>query len=132
MIVDSSALVAILTKEPTRAGLLAALIAAPSTTISAGTLLEVGIVVDRRGDATLSRRLNDLIASFAIEVRDVTAEQAAIGRAAYRDYGKGSQHPAQLNYGDCFAYALARVTGEPLLYVGNDFTHTDLRDALAP
>lgn len=132
MIVDSSALVAILTKEPTRAGLLAALIAAPSTTISAGTLLEVGIVVDRRGDATLSRRLDDLIASFAIEVRDVTAEQAAIGRAAYRDYGKGSQHPAQLNYGDCFAYALARVTGEPLLYVGNDFTHTDLRDALAP
>jgi ribonuclease VapC len=132
VIVDSSALVAILTKEPTRAGLLAALIAAPSTTISAGTLLEVGIVVDRRGDATLSRRLDDLIASFAIEVRDVTAEQAAIGRAAYRDYGKGSQHPAQLNYGDCFAYALARVTGEPLLYVGNDFTHTDLRDALAP
>ncbi|WP_295697530.1 type II toxin-antitoxin system VapC family toxin [Lapillicoccus sp.] len=132
MIVDSSALVAILTKEPTRASLLAALIAAPSTTISAGTLLEIGIVVDRRGDATLSRRLDDLIASFAIEVRDVTAEQAAIGRAAYRDYGKGSQHPAQLNFGDCFAYALARVTGEPLLYVGNDFTHTDLRDALAP
>ncbi len=127
MIVDSSALVAILTKEPARASLVTALIAAPSTTISAGTLLEVGTVVDRCGDATMSRRLDDLIASFAIEVCDVTAEQAAIGRAAYRDYGKGSRHPAQLNFGDCFAYALARVTGEPLLYVGNDFSHTDVR-----
>ena len=132
MIVDSSALVAMLAEEPQWVQLRGALLSAETRAISAGTLLEVSIVVDRRGDATMSRRLDDLVASLCIDVRDVTAEQAAIGRAAYRDYGKGSRHPAQLNFGDCFAYALARVTGEPLLFVGNDFTHTDIRDALLP
>jgi ribonuclease VapC len=60
----------------------------------------------------------------------VTEEHARIGRAAYRDFGRGSRHPARLNYGDCFSYALAKTTGEPLLFKGNDFNHTDLRPAV--
>ena len=69
--------------------------------------------------------------SFGIEVVPVTDEQARIARQAYRDYGRGSGHPANLNFGDCFSYALAAERREPLLYVGDDFGHTDIRSALA-
>ena len=65
-----------------------------------------------------------------MEIIDVTSEQAHIARAAYRDFGRSSGHPAQLNVGDCFSYALAKVTGEPLLFKGDDFGHTDLTSAL--
>jgi ribonuclease VapC len=97
--------------------------------MSAGSFLEAAIVVDGRHDPILSRQLDELIATLKIAIEPVTYEQASIGRAAYRDFGRGSGHPARLNYGDCFAYALAKATGEPLLYVGNDFGHTDLRSA---
>jgi len=76
-----------------------------------------------------SRRFDDLprVGEFSIE--PVTEEQARIAREAYRDFGKGSRHPAQLNFGDCFAYGLAKVTGEPLLFKGNDFSRTDIAPA---
>ena len=98
--------------------------------ISAGTLLELSIVIDSQSDAIAQRGLDDLITRQRILVEDVTPYHVALGRAAYRDFGKGSDSPAQLNFGDCFAYALARETGEPLLYKGDDFGHTDLRAAL--
>ena len=130
MIVDTSAVVAVLVGEPTRERLLVALDGAHERGISAGTLLELGIVIDRRGDARLSRRLDSFLDRQEIVVHDVTAAQVAIGRAAYRDYGKGSGHPAGLNLGDCFAYALAIETRRPLLFVGDDFGHTDVERAL--
>lgn len=125
-----AAVVAILTAEATRPTLLTALESHRVRGISAGTMLELGIVVDARHDPRLSRRLDDLLAAFDVEVHDVTATQVALARAAYRDFGKGTGHPAQLNVGDCFAYALARETGRPLLYVGDDFSHTDVTAAL--
>ena len=77
-----------------------------------------------------SRRFDELLAAGQVVVEPVSREQAMIAREAYRDFGKGSGHPARLNFGGCFAYALAKTTGEPLLYKGNDFTHTDLQSAL--
>ena len=85
--------------------------------------------MDGKRDPTLSRELDDLIRSSAILIEPVTEQQARIAREAYRDYGKGSGHPAGLNFGDCFAYALARDLGEPLLYKGTDFAATDVRSA---
>lgn len=74
--------------------------------------------------------MDDLLHAASISVEPVTKEQAQIGREAYRDFGKGSGHPAQLNFGDCFAYALAKITGEALLFKGNDFAHTDVTPAI--
>ncbi len=130
MIVDSSALVAALVDAPERDEVLACMGRSPSLGISAATYLETAIVVDKRHRPTVSRRFDQLLAQLDVEVIPVTAEQARIARAAYRDFGKGSGHPARLNFGDCFAYALATDTGEPLLFVGNDFRHTDVRCAL--
>jgi ribonuclease VapC len=97
--------------------------------MSAGNFLEAAIVVDSARDPVASRRLDELIALFGIVIEPVMLDEALIGRAAYRDFGKASGHPAQLNYGDCFAYALAKVTAEPLLFIGSDFSQTDLRQA---
>lgn len=132
MIVDSSALVALLAKEPSWRALRDALFEAPARGISAGTLLELTIVIDARRDPSVTRKLEDLLDSGGFTMQPVTAEQVAIGRAAYRDYGKGSGHPAQLNFGDCLAYALARQRQEPLLHVGSHFSHTDIRSGLSP
>ena len=98
--------------------------------MSAGTYLETGIVVDLNGDPVLSRRLDDLLRLADVSVEPVTKEQAEIARQAYRDFGKGTGHPAGLNFGDCFAYSLARTTREPLLYKGDDFTQTDIEPVL--
>ena len=87
-------------------------------------------MIDSARDPIASRTLDDLIDNFKIVVEPFTAEQAQIARQAYRDYGKGSGHRAQLNFGDCFSYALARVKREPLLFKGDDFVHTDVRPAL--
>jgi len=130
VIVDSSALLAIVREEPEGRLFVEAIYDAPVSRISAGTLLEATIVIDARGDAIASRRLDDFIALTGIVVEPVTREHADIGRAAYRDFGKGSRSPAKLNYGDCFAYALAKTTGEVLLFKGNDFSHTDVRAAV--
>lgn len=129
MIVDTSAVVAVLQREQGWQQIDAALAAATRPRMSAGSYLELGIVVDRVGDVALSRQLDRLLDSWGVEVEPVTAEQARVGRAAYRDFGRGSGHAARLNFGDCFAYALASVMGEPLLFVGEDFAATDLRRA---
>lgn len=130
MIIDTSALLAILRDEPEAAACAQAIEDATGRRISAGTLLEAAIVIDASGDPVASRRLDELLNVAHVVIEAVTAEHAQLGRAAYRDFGRGSGHPAQLNFGDCFAYALARATGEPLLFKGLDFTHTDVRPAV--
>jgi ribonuclease VapC len=131
LIVDSSAVLAILLDEPERETFLDALTAATSARLSAVTYVECGAVLDRRGPE-LSRQFDALLAAAEVGVAQVTVEQARLARAAYRDYGRGSGHRAGLNFGDCFAYALATESGEPLLFKGDDFGHTDVRQALRP
>lgn len=132
MIIDTSALLAILRDEPDAAVYARAIEDAPVRQISAGSFLEAAIVIDASGDPIASRRLDELIEEANVVIEAVTVEQARIARDAYRDFGRGSGHPARLNFGDCFAYALARATGEPLLFKGLDFAQTDLRPALPP
>ncbi|HWG19802.1 MAG TPA: type II toxin-antitoxin system VapC family toxin [Terracidiphilus sp.] len=131
MIVDSSALVAILLNEEDGDALSRVLDGAEIVRMSAASYLEISIVIDHYRDAALSSRLDDTILDAEIVIEPVTMEHARIARQAYRDYGKGSGHPAQLNFGDCFSYALAREKREPILFKGDDFGHTDLRSALA-
>ena len=127
MIVDTSAIIAVLKEETDAPRFLRALtISTEPKRISAANYLEAGIVVDANRNPVLSRRLDDLVVQTEIEVEPVTREQAEIARAAYRDFGKGSGHPAELNFGDCFAYALAKSMGEPLLFKGDDFSRTDV------
>ena len=127
MIVDSSALIAILKGEPESEAFIRAIVDATSAKIAADTLLEAALVVDGLRDAVRSRRFDELVRTLGLDVVSTTADHVAIARWAYRDFGKGSGHPAGLNFGDCFAYALASETGEPLLFKGDDFSHTDLR-----
>jgi ribonuclease VapC len=130
MIVDSSALIAIVLKEPEAHAYTEALFGAVSPRMSAATYLECAIVIDGKRDPIASRRFDELLAGVGMIIEPVTAAQARLAREAYRDYGKGSGHPAGLNFGDCLAYALARDRGEPLLYKGTDFAETDLRPAV--
>ncbi len=128
MIVDTSALVAILFDEPEAVAFATLLDATEGLRISAATYLEISIVIDKHKKPSLSNAIDELLERYEIYVEYVTFEQAKIARQAYRDYGKGS--PANLNFGDCFSYALARVTREPLLFKGDDFIHTDIRPAV--
>jgi ribonuclease VapC len=130
VIVDSSALLAIVLDEPLSARCLQTLLESPINLMSAGSFLEAAIVVDRLPDPRDSARFDELISDFDIIIEPVTAHQATIAREAYRRFGKGSGHPARLNFGDCFAYALAKDFDEPLLFVGQDFIHTDVRRVL--
>jgi ribonuclease VapC len=130
MIVDTSALIAILRGEPDADDFIQALTGAGEARTSAATYLETAVVVDANRDPVLSGRFDDLVAAVPIEVEPVTRSHADVARRAYRDFGKGSGHPARLNFGDCFAYALARTTGEPLLFKGSDFSATDVIPAL--
>ncbi|MBM6404605.1 type II toxin-antitoxin system VapC family toxin [Phycicoccus sp. CSK15P-2] len=130
MIVDTSALVAIITDEPERDAFVESLLADPDPRMSAGSFLELCIVVDRLGSPVASRRVDDLMMGLGITVEPVAPDHVTVARAAYRDFGRGSGHPAGLNFGDCFAYALASRSGEPLLFKGEDFVHTDLRPAV--
>lgn len=132
MIIDSSALLAILLGEEDRQAHLDALAAAPQRRMSAATYVEIGIVVDSRRDAVLGRGLDELLREFSVTIEAVSPEQADAARAAHRDFGRGTGHPAKLNFGDCFSYALAATRGEPLLFTGDDFTHTDVRRVHAP
>jgi ribonuclease VapC len=126
MIIDSSAIVAIVRGEPEAEPFLAIIMAQSDAEMSAGNYLETGIVIDRDGDAVLSAGLNPLLDQLGIEIVPVTPQQARIARQAFRDFGKGSGHAAKLNFGDCFAYALAMERGEALLYKGDDFVHAGL------
>ena len=130
MIVDSSALVAIIHGEQGYERLQRQIVfAAKPPRMSSVNFLETAIVIDGNRDPKASRKLDDLIKELEIELVDFTPEHARLARAAYRDFGKGSGHPAKLNFGDCMAYALAQSEREPLLYVGDDFAHTDLEAA---
>ena len=131
MIVDASALVAIVKGEPQAEEILLCLVSTASCISSAATFLEASIVIDALRDPVLSRKLDELFEQVPIDISPVTAEHARIARQAYRDYGRDSGHPANLNFGDCFSYALAAERRQPLLYVGDDFGHTDIRSALA-
>lgn len=130
MILDSSALVAILLNEEDGHELSLALDQPEIVRLSAASYLETSIVIDKYRDPVLSASLDDTILDAEIVIEPVTPEQAKIARQAYRDFGKGSGHRANLNFGDCFSYALARAYREPILYKGDDFLHTGLRSAL--
>ena len=129
MIIDTSALLAVLFAEPEREAILEAMMTASDLRISAATYVEAGVVVDGRKEPVLSRDLDDLVATLSIAIAPLTEDQARIARQAYRDFGRGSGHPARLNYGDCMSYALAKDSREPLLWKGDDFGHTDVRRA---
>ena len=129
MIVDTSALIAILRDESEATDCARTIEAAPQCRISAANFIEAAIVIDGARDPVASRRFDDLVKEAQLVIEPVTEEQARIAREAYRDFGRGSEHPARLNFGDCFAYALARATGEPLLFKGSDFSHTDIAPA---
>ncbi len=129
MIVDTSAVLAILFAEDDAARYADAIAQADMRLISAANYLEAGIVVDNQISAAAGRQLDALISRAEIRVEAVTREHADIARQAYLDFGRGN-HAACLNFGDCFAYALSKATGLPLLFKGNDFTKTDLTSAL--
>ncbi len=131
MIIDTSALIAILRDEPEAAACAQTIEASATRRVSAANFVEAAVVIDGSRDPIASRRFDDLIREAQIVIEPVTEQQARIAREAYRDFGKGSGHPAQLNFGDCFAYALAKVTREPLLFKGRDFAHTDVEVARA-
>jgi len=130
VIIDASAVIAILRDEPDATCYARAIEAAGRRRMSAVNFVEAAVVIDCSRDPVASRRFDELLAAGQVVVEPVSREQAMIAREAYRDFGKGSGHPARLNFGDCFAYALAKTTGEPLLYKGDDFTRTDLQSAL--
>lgn len=125
MVIDTSALVALLGMEPEAARIAAALESDPNRLLSAATLIEVGIVIESRYGIAGARELDLLVAKAGLVIESVTAEQADVAREAWRRFGKG-RHSASLNYGDCFSYALAKVKGEPLLFKGEDFPQTDI------
>lgn len=127
MIVDSSALIAILRSEPEAASIAEAMEVASVLRLSAATYFEASIVTDGYRNPKLSARFDEIVEHPKFIIEPVTPEQARIARQAYRDYGRGSGHAANLNFGDCFSYALARAKREPILYKGDDFGHTDLR-----
>lgn len=129
MILDTSALVAVLFREAD-ADLYTQLIHdADHCLISAGTFLELSVVLSRQAGPEADRQRETFFRRAGITIEPFTVEQAHIARQAFHDFGKG-RHPAALNFGDCFAYALARATGEPLLFKGDDFKKTDIMSAL--
>ena len=130
MIVDSSALLAVLNRESDADLFQDAMLTASPCRMSVAKVLEVSIVVEGRGGAEAGRELDAFLERAEIEPAPVTAEELEAARQAWRRFGKG-RHPAALNFGDCFAYALAQTTGEPLLFKGEDFARTDIPAALS-
>ncbi|HZW92534.1 MAG TPA: type II toxin-antitoxin system VapC family toxin [Candidatus Eremiobacteraceae bacterium] len=128
MILDSSAVIAILRAEPEAPAMVRALDRAEACGISAVSYVEAAIVIDSSRDPIASRRFDDFFREAEIVIESVTLRQAEIARQAYRDFGKG-RHRAGLNFGDCFAYALAKEKGETLLFKGDDFCQTDIEAA---
>jgi ribonuclease VapC len=129
MVIDSSAIVAILRDEPEKTALGLAIMAAPVRLMSTATAVETGMVaLGRRGEHALAE-LRALIGALDIEMATFTNEHAQLAVDAFRRFGKG-RHPAGLNFGDCFSYALAKATGEPLLFKGDDFSQTDIKRAV--
>ena len=131
MILDTSAIIAILRDEPDASVFAKAIEDASHRRISAVNYVEAAAVIDGSRDPVASRRFDELLREADMVIEPVTEVQARIAREAYRDFGKGSGHPARLNFGDCFSYALAKAIGEPLLFKGTDFPHTDITSALS-
>jgi ribonuclease VapC len=130
MVIDTSALIAILFGEPEAISFSRAIADESRKLISAFNALETGIVVEAKKGEAGGRELDLLLHRSQIEIVAINADQAELARTAWRKYGKGN-HPAGLNVGDCCAYALAKYSGEPLLYRGNDFSQTDIQPAIA-
>jgi ribonuclease VapC len=129
MVVDASALAAVFFMEPEASRLLRALQQTPYACISAANFLEIAIIIDNRDTPEQTADLDLFLAEAGVEIVPVTASQARIARDAYRRFGRGN-HPAGLNFGDCFAYALAQERDLPLLFKGADFARTDVRSAM--
>jgi ribonuclease VapC len=129
MILDTSAVIAILRDEPEAQLCARAIEDSAVRRISAANFVETAVVIDSGRDPIASRRFDDFIKEAQVVIEPVTEAQARVAREAYRDFGRGSGHPARLNFGDCFAYALAKIAREPLLFKGVDFAHTDIRPA---
>lgn len=129
VIVDSSALLCVLLDEAQASRVLEAIVDDPSPRISAANWLEVAMVVEERGGRLASLRLDEFIRTAGITVAPVSVEQAAAARNAWRYFGR-HKHSARLDFGDCFAYALAKTSGERLLFTGEDFARTDIEPAL--
>jgi len=125
MVIDTSAIAAILFGEQEAPRMEGAIADDPIRLLSAANLLEASLVVEGRYGEPGGRELDLLLHVAGMEVVSVTEAQVEIARRAFRRYGKG-RHPARLNFGDCFAYALAKSSGEPLLFKGDDFTRTDV------
>ncbi len=130
MIVDSSAVLAILLGEEDAPAYAKAIESADQCRMSAVNWLEAAIRIDLIGDPIASNAFDDFMRESGIVVEPVDLDQVQIARGAYRAYGKGTTHPARLNFGDCFAYALAKLASEPLLFKGTDFSQTDLTPAV--
>ena len=126
MVIDTSAIVAIVLDEPEAAAFEQLIGTAPVVRVSAATLVELGVVIDSFRDPVLTGLLEGLLEKGRIQVEPLTEEQARIARDAHRRFGRASGHPARLNMGDCFSYALARALDEPLLFKGSDFLLTDI------
>ena len=126
MVVDTSAIIAILEYEVEADQFAEAIQTDPVRFISAATLLECAIVIEARHGQAGGDKLDQMLHIANIQVEPVTAEQITAARLAFRTYGKG-RHPAALNFGDCFSYALAKIMDQPLLFKGNDFSQTDVR-----
>lgn len=126
MILDTSAIIAILRNEPATIRLAAAIQAAPVVRVSAATVFEASLMCGPARQADLDELLSVAGATICV----VDEQQLALARAAHLDFGRGSGSPARLNYGDCFSYALAKMLDEALLFIGDDFTHTDVQPAL--
>ena len=129
MIIDASAVLAILLGRKRCGHICQGDRERRGSTHLGSQLLEAALVIDNRGDAVARREFDRFFERAAITIEPVTPEQARIAREAYRDFGKG-RHRAALNFGDCLTYALARVSDQPLLYKGRDFSRTDLQSAL--
>jgi len=132
MIIDTSAIVAVLRGEHGAKAYAAMIESAPIARISAATYVELGVVIDGLRDPVMSGSLDPFLVSMVVVVESLTVSQARIARAAYQRFGKGSGHPARLNMGDCFSYALARDLDEPLLFKGDDFKLTDIEVVIEP
>jgi ribonuclease VapC len=130
MILDASSIIAILRAEPEARVFAEAIANARYRLVSAVSYVEAAIVIDGSRDPIASRRFDDLFREARLVIEPVSEFQARAAREAYRDFGKGSGHPARLNFGDCFAYALAKEKNQPILFKGDDFIHTDLQSAV--
>lgn len=128
MVIDTSALVAILTMEPEAARMAQAIEADPVRLVSAATVVEASIVMETKRGEPAARELDLLLARAVMQIQSVTPDQAEIARQGWRRFGKG-RHGAGLNYGDCFSYALSKSSGEALLFKGEDFSSTDVAAA---